>query len=224
MEESTKPRGKPGYLGLLNAISLGESRAGIYLDAWARVTPDPDLCEALTCVARRETNHGETFRRRILEFGFDVLEREDPGFQARLDCLSSTDMTDLEKVQALQSEEGEGGSDPFVDIEKQMEDGIFDPLTESMLRWYIGEERDSGKLLRDAYACVKEKAGAHEQGGNGAAPAGGGTLSPDARVLAEQVSDGFSRLEKVIGDLATAIRDSELVQRGKGARASAQKS
>ena len=27
--------GKPPYLGLLNAIALAESRAGVYLTAWA---------------------------------------------------------------------------------------------------------------------------------------------------------------------------------------------
>ena len=29
---------KPRYLGLLNAISLAESQAGVYLEAWANAT------------------------------------------------------------------------------------------------------------------------------------------------------------------------------------------
>ena len=29
---------KPSYLGLLNAISLGESAAGVALEAWAKAT------------------------------------------------------------------------------------------------------------------------------------------------------------------------------------------
>jgi enoyl-CoA hydratase/carnithine racemase len=42
MAATTAPE-KPAYLGLLNAISLAESRAGQYLEAWADVTPDEDL-------------------------------------------------------------------------------------------------------------------------------------------------------------------------------------
>ena len=34
---------KPRYLGLLNAISLAETRAGNYLRAWADATDDEDL-------------------------------------------------------------------------------------------------------------------------------------------------------------------------------------
>ena len=33
----------PAYLGLLNAISLAEGRAGVYLTAWAEATSDEDL-------------------------------------------------------------------------------------------------------------------------------------------------------------------------------------
>ena len=32
---------KPSYLGLLNAVSQGETRAAEYLDAWIAVTNDP---------------------------------------------------------------------------------------------------------------------------------------------------------------------------------------
>ena len=34
---------KPPYLGLLNAISLAESEAGVYLEAWANATDDEEL-------------------------------------------------------------------------------------------------------------------------------------------------------------------------------------
>ena len=50
---------KPAYLGLLNAISLGESAAGIYLEAWANVTTNEDLACTLRLVAARERSHGE---------------------------------------------------------------------------------------------------------------------------------------------------------------------
>ena len=34
---------KPSYLGLINAIAVGQSRAHAYLTAWAQVTPDADV-------------------------------------------------------------------------------------------------------------------------------------------------------------------------------------
>ena len=56
---------KPEYLGQLNAISLAESEAGVYLEAWANATSDEDLACCLRFVAAREASHGETFCRRI---------------------------------------------------------------------------------------------------------------------------------------------------------------
>ena len=56
---------EPPYLGLLNAISIAERNAGVYLTAWADMTSDPELKQALTLVAARETTHGEVFRPRI---------------------------------------------------------------------------------------------------------------------------------------------------------------
>ena len=52
---------KPSYLGLLNAIALGEGRAHQYLSCWAAKTPDPDVkqvilqsdCNRLKQLARR---------------------------------------------------------------------------------------------------------------------------------------------------------------------------
>jgi hypothetical protein len=54
---------KPSYLGLLNAISLAETNAGVYLRAWADATEDDDLAATLRLVAARETSHGELFCR-----------------------------------------------------------------------------------------------------------------------------------------------------------------
>src|SRR5688572_12476556 len=60
-EMATETQARPDYLGMLNAISLAESRAGVYLTAWADVTPDPALKKALVFVAARETTHGAVF-------------------------------------------------------------------------------------------------------------------------------------------------------------------
>src|SRR5690349_5988101 len=66
---TTEATEKPAYLGLLNAISLAESHAGQYLEAWANVTDDEDLACCLRLVAARERSHGEVFCRRIAELG-----------------------------------------------------------------------------------------------------------------------------------------------------------
>ena len=47
----TETTTKPPYLGLLNAISLGETEAGVYLEAWANASDDEDLACTLRFVA-----------------------------------------------------------------------------------------------------------------------------------------------------------------------------
>ena len=98
MTTPTETQVKPDYLGLLNAISLAESRAGVYLKAWADVTPDPALKQALTFVAARETTHGEVLRQRIERLGFALREREDPDFEERLRLYGDSALSDLEKI------------------------------------------------------------------------------------------------------------------------------
>ena len=64
---------KPEYLGLLNAISLAESDAGVYLEAWANATTDEGLAGVLRLVAARERSHGEVFcRRAVLYSGWKL--------------------------------------------------------------------------------------------------------------------------------------------------------
>ncbi len=45
---------KPSYLGLLNAIAVGESQAHCYLSAWIGETNDVDVKATLSTVAARE--------------------------------------------------------------------------------------------------------------------------------------------------------------------------
>jgi hypothetical protein len=181
---------KPSYLGLLNAISLAESNAGIYLRAWADATPDEELASTLRCVAARETSHGDVFCRRISELGFTLLERPDPGAAERVAKYGNPRVGDLEKVGPERGEE----RDPFADIERQLADGVFDPLTAKLLTWYIAEERDSGELLRAAYAKVRAK--------NGAARVGSTAPAVDTQAILECMTQGFARLEKAIEKLA----------------------
>lgn len=201
---------KPKYLGLLNTISLAESRAGVYLKAWADVTPDAELRRCLALVAARETSHGEVFRQRIERLGFSLREREDPGFAEQLRVYGDPSLSDLEKVRyGRRSEEaGDGGArpDPFAGIEAQMQDGSMDALTRDTLRWYIHEERDSGELLKQAYACIEAKAGGlPSSNGAGSAAAPTPTVSADAQAIMACMSDGFAALQRSIRELTDAM-------------------
>src|ERR1700745_2746636 len=89
---------KPTYLGLLNAISLAESRAHCYLTEWANVTPDPDVRQVLLTIAAREGEHGMAFAKRINELGFELQPTEDNNFDSRLHFVRSRDHPDLKKL------------------------------------------------------------------------------------------------------------------------------
>ena len=185
---------KPSYLGLLNAISLAESNAGVSLTAWANATSNEELACALRFVAARETSHGDVFCRRIQELGFDLLQKPDPGAAERLAKVANPKVSDLEKIRPDREE----GPDFFAGIEKDLDNGIFDPLTAKLMVWYIGEERDSGKVLKEAYDCVRGTSI------NGAKPTVSSTPSADADAMMACMTAGFTRLEKAVEKLARA--------------------
>lgn len=189
---------KPKYLGLLNAISNGESAAGVYLEAWADVTPDPDLACTLRLVAAREKSHGEVFCRRIAELGFTLRKKVDPKGAEALAKLSNPNISDLEKIG--DRDRGDGDGDFFGDIRRKIAEGEFDPMTANLMTWYIAEEIDSGRRLREAYDCVCEKAGMKTK--KAAAPASG--PSTDAEAIMACMTAGFARLEKSLEKLAKA--------------------
>src|SRR5215211_4562067 len=98
MEANTATTQKPSYLGLLNAISLGESAAGVYLEAWADVTPNPDLAKTLRLVAARERSHGDVFCRRLCELGYELRKKPDPKGAERLARLADPNISDVDKI------------------------------------------------------------------------------------------------------------------------------
>ena len=192
--------GKPPYLGLLNAIALAESRAGVYLTAWAEATDDEDLACTLRLVAARESSHGELFKRRLCELGYEVLPKSDPGSLRRLAKLADPRISDLEKVGEEREE-----VDTFGDIEKQLADGVFDPMTCNMLTWYIAEERDSGHRLREAYDALRAKArGGKKANGHAKEMAAG--PSADAEAIMACMTAGFAKLEKTLEKVARASK------------------
>jgi rubrerythrin len=188
---------KPGYLGLLNAISLAESAAGVYLEAWANVTPNADLAATLRLVAARERSHGEVFCRRIAELGYTLRPRANPRDAEQLAKLANPNISDLEKIPAAREEE----VDPFAEIRRRISEGEFDPMTANLMNWYIAEEKDSGRRLREAYDCVRD-AGRRSSGKSTTA----GGPSADAEAMMACMTAGFARLEKTMEKLIKASK------------------
>jgi len=186
---------KPSYLGLLNAIALGEGRAHQYLSCWAAKTPDADVKKVIATVAIREGEHSHAFTKRLCELGFTVQDRPDPQFEKNM-AIANADCSDLEKFEAL----GFGGEDrnsrdPFKGV---FDDESIDIKTGELLGRYVAEERDSGRMLRACYNVLRERAGHGRR-----APAGAGS---------NELRDLHGRLDEIcaaIGKLqqeVTALR------------------
>jgi hypothetical protein len=184
----TETAAKPAYLGLLNAISLAESAAGVYLEAWADVTPNPDLACTLRLVAARERSHGDVFCRRISELGFSLRHKPQPDAAKQLAKFANPDISDLEKIGPRREPEG----DTFGEVRRRIAEGEFDPMTANLLTWYIAEEIDSGRRLRECYDCVRDmaKSGRRTEASNGP--------SADAEAIMACMTAGFARLEKTL--------------------------
>lgn len=145
---------KPSYLGLLNAISLGESRADTYLRAWAERTPSDDVRNVLLTVAAREGEHGMSFAKRINELGFQVRDNDDGELDKAMAIVTS-DSSDLEKMKALKLHRLDTGDKPDI-FDNLFHDHTIDIRTGELLGRYIAEERDSARLLRSCYEQLKQ--------------------------------------------------------------------
>ena len=149
---------KPEYVDLLNDIRLQETRAGVYLEAWADKTANQDLKECLSFVAAREYSHGDIFDRRVKELGFATVEIEDPEFEEKVRVVSS-DISDAEKIVWLKESRLRMPSPSVRErYEAATVDESVDPLTRSLLRWFTDVEDDSVISMSKVYAEI-EKAG-----------------------------------------------------------------
>jgi hypothetical protein len=169
---------KPSYLGLLNAIAIGEGEAECYLNAWAEVTPSDEVRQVLTTVAIREGEHAKAFAKRLCELGYSVRERADGNAAERMDIASSRDLSDREKFERLDlTRDGDGnGRDIFSGM---FDDRTIDIQTGALLGRYIAEERDSGRLLRSCYQQLRQ---ADAGGADAAGGAGNGQADVEARL------------------------------------------
>jgi rubrerythrin len=150
---------EPHYLEILNTIASGERRAGVYLQAWADTTPDPELRACLSMVADRETSHYHIFTRRIAELGFAWTETPDADFEERLQ-VSGSPLPDVEKIRWSKVRQAQRRGPTIRErYEAAMADETVDALTRSLLRWFAEVETDSGARLRAIYARIEAQAG-----------------------------------------------------------------
>jgi len=164
---------KPSYLGLLNAISLAETRACEYLTAWIDVTPSPEVRRVLQIVAAREGEHGLAFKKRVVELGFELREKEDRNQPKRM-AIAASKRSDLEKMEKFGLAELEGRELRF--LEGIFKDHSIDVGTGALLGRYIAEEYDTARLLRSCYDQLKLHAERTSNGhmkGNGRAKSNG---------------------------------------------------
>jgi rubrerythrin len=165
---------KPSYLGLLNAVSLAETRAHAYLSAWADTTSDPEVRAVLLKVAAREGEHGMSFAKRINELGFQLECTEDPHFEEQM-AIATADCSDLEKAEALNLLRfctADGEPDIFDNF---FRDHSIDIQTGELLGRYIAEERDTMRLFQVCHAQLSAQA-------TGAAPADGRLASLEDKI------------------------------------------
>jgi rubrerythrin len=148
---------KPSYLGMLNAIAIGEARAHAYFSAWAETTTNEDVRGVLRTVAAREGEHGMSFAKRINELGYHVRDKDDPGFEKAMAIVTS-ECSDLEKIEALKLHELDSGDRPDV-FDGLFADHSIDIRTGEMLGRYIAEERDTARLVRSCYEQLCAAAG-----------------------------------------------------------------
>ncbi|NQW23123.1 MAG: hypothetical protein HQ475_06735 [SAR202 cluster bacterium] len=146
---------KPNYIDLLNDIRLQENRAGVYLEAWANKTSNPDLKECLSFVAAREYSHGAIFDRRVKELGFPTAEIEDPEFAEKVQVVSS-DISDAAKIAWLKESRLRQSSPSVRErYEAATVDESVDLLTRSLLRWFTDVENDSVVRMGQVYSQIE---------------------------------------------------------------------
>ncbi len=173
---------KPSYLKSLNAIVNGERRGFEFLNAWSEASPDAEVSLMLKTVALREAEHAATFEKRMCELGFTLIEKPDDKFQQTMD-LASSDASDVSKFETLGYDKipEDDGEDQLLNL---LADQTIDPQTAGLLGRFIAEERDSGRILREAYQCAKGKVN-----------------SSDSQVSLEQICAQLEKLTLAVSEL-----------------------
>jgi len=144
---------KPTYLGLLNAIAVGESRGRELLDAWAQKTSLADLKQLLTLVSIRAQEHAASFTKRLCELGYAVHPSPAGDFDARLAMMRSNSSDRVKFDCLFDFAKPVLGSDALSTI---FHDKSIDIDTGALLGRFIAEERDSEQRLRACYEQLRD--------------------------------------------------------------------
>jgi hypothetical protein len=200
---------KPSYLGLLNAIAVGEAQAHEYLSAWIATTTNPDVKAVLSTVAAREGEHGMAFSKRLDELGYGVRRKDDDGTFAKLMAIAGSSRTDLEKMEKLGLGRLDTGDKPDF-FDKVFTDHSIDIKTGELLGRYIAEERDSGRLLASCYRALKAAGEASPT-----APAEDRLASLESKV--DAVCSAIGELQSMVSSVAGANGDAKRNGRAKPA-------
>jgi rubrerythrin len=147
---------KPSYLGLLNALAIGEGEAAEYLSGWADVTKDADVRKALRTVIAREAEHSAVFTKRLDELGYSVLPKPNPNHAKRV-RLAKSSKSDLEKLEAFGFDRDPSSPDIF---DRFFNNHDIDITTGALLGRYIAEERDTLRLLHGVHRKLRRRAAA----------------------------------------------------------------
>ena len=195
---------KPSYLGLLNAIAVGEGRGYQLLSTWAECTPDTELANALTVIALREQEHAAAFEKRMCELGYTVRRKDDPAFDARLEVAGSaiSDRKKFKKVLGIRKNNADSANQPdqFANL---FGDPNIDIQTGALLGRFIAEERDSGRRLRAAHRSLNGRAASQQRAAS--------QLNGEAREL-DEICARLDALTETIDGLKaarTGLRNSD---------------
>jgi len=146
---------KPSYIGMLNAISNGERRGHEFLSAWADATSNAEVGSLLHVVAIREAEHAWAFEKRLCELGFSLIEKKDENFKKTMKLVRS-EASDMEKFEKLNIGQSQSEDQPDRLLEL-LADKSIDAQTAGLLGRFIAEERDSGRLLTQAYELARSE-------------------------------------------------------------------
>src|SRR4051812_11052344 len=185
---------KPSYLGLLNAIALAESAAHAYLEEWIKVTSHDGVRGVLQTVSAREGEHGMAFAKRINELGYTVRPKDDPG-QAKRMKIAASDKTDLQKMEVFGLDRLDTGDKPDI-FDDFFRDHSIDIQTGELLGRYIGEERNSARLLRACYEQLCAEAGRTPGGTAAGSDVNDRLAAMDAKI--DAVCDAVGQLSSLL--------------------------
>ena len=150
---------QPTFVSSLNYVANAERRGQELFEKWAAATEDDQLKGVLSTVAVREAEHSWAFEKRLDELGFPVQKtKADSRFTKLRRLMGSSQSADEEKFAAFgitATAPKDEGPDQLLEL---LADRSIDPQTGELIGRFICEERDSGRLLRNAYRAMNRRA------------------------------------------------------------------